>query len=53
MAVMMYIRFPLSLRNVEDLLHERRINVSHESMRFWWNRFVPKTATHGKMHLIP
>jgi transposase-like protein len=25
---MMYVRFPLSLRNVEDLLHERDIDVS-------------------------
>ena len=32
-------RFPLSLRNVEDLLHERGIDISHESVRFWWNRF--------------
>ncbi|NDW44670.1 IS6 family transposase [Ruegeria sp. PrR005] len=39
LAVMMYIRFPLSLRNVEDLLHERGIDVSHESVRFWWQRF--------------
>lgn len=37
----MYVRFPLSLRNVEDLLHERGIDVSHESVRFWWNRFGP------------
>ncbi|SDL11385.1 putative transposase [Aliiruegeria lutimaris] len=29
LAVMMYVRFPLSLRNVEDLLHERGIDVSH------------------------
>ena len=36
---MLYVRFPLSLRNVEDLLHERGIDVSHESVRFWWNRF--------------
>ena len=36
---MMYARFPLSLRNVEDLLHERGIDISHESVRFWWNRF--------------
>jgi putative transposase len=36
---MMYARFPLSLRNVEDLLHERGIDVSHESVRFWWKRF--------------
>ena len=38
---MMYVRFPLSLRNVEDLLHERGIQVSHETIRFWWNRFGP------------
>ena len=38
---MMYVRFPLSLRNVEDLLHERGIDVSHETVRFWWNRFGP------------
>ncbi len=41
---MMYVRFPLSLRNVEDLLHERGIDVSHESVRFWWNRFGPLFA---------
>ena len=41
LAVMMYVRFPLSLRNVEDLLHERGIDVSHETIRFWWNRFGP------------
>ncbi len=40
----MYVRFPLSLRNVEDLLHERGINISHESVRFWWNRFGPMFA---------
>jgi len=41
LAVMLYIRFPLSLRNVEDLLHERGIDVSHETIRFWWHRFGP------------
>lgn len=41
---MMYVRFPLSLRNVEDLLHERGIDVSHETVRFWWNRFGPMFA---------
>ena len=35
---MMYVRFPLSLRNVEDLLHERGIDISHETVRFWWWR---------------
>jgi putative transposase len=44
LAVMLYIRFPLSLRNVEDLLHERGIEVSHETVRFWWNRFGPMFA---------
>jgi len=44
LAVMLYVRFPLSLRNVEDLLHERGIDVSHESIRFWWNRFGPMFA---------
>ncbi|WP_111735660.1 IS6 family transposase [Roseovarius amoyensis] len=45
LAVMMYVRFPLSLRNVEDLLHERGIDVSHESVRFWWMRFGPLFAS--------
>ena len=41
LAVMLYIRFPLWLRNVEDLLHERGIDVSHETVCYWWNRFGP------------
>ena len=45
LAVMMYVRFPLSLRNVEDLLHERGIDISHETVRFWWNRFGPMFAS--------
>ena len=36
---MLYFRFPLSLRNVEDILHERGIDVSHEAVRYWWHRF--------------
>ena len=44
MAVMMYIRFPLSLWNVEDLFHERGIDISHETVRFWWNKFGPMLA---------
>ncbi|SHM50796.1 putative transposase [Roseovarius pacificus] len=42
---MMYVRVPLSLRNVEDLLHERGIDVSHESIRFWLNGFGPESAS--------
>ncbi len=41
---MMYIRFPLSLRQVEDLLHERGIDICHETVRVWWNRFGPMFA---------
>jgi putative transposase len=41
LAVMKHVRFPLSLRNVEDVLHERDIDISHKSVRFWWNRFGP------------
>jgi putative transposase len=44
LVVMMYVRYPLSLRNVEDLLAERGIDISHESVRFWWNRFGPMFA---------
>jgi putative transposase len=65
LTVMMYVRFPLSLRNVEDLLHERGIDVSYETVRFWWNRFGPmfaaevrrkraqgmRSASHWKWHL--
>ena len=40
----MYVKFPLSLRNVEDLLHERGIDICHETVRFWWNRFGPMFA---------
>ena len=45
LAVMMYVRFPLSLRQVEDLLHERGIDICHETVRVWWNRFGPMFAT--------
>lgn len=41
---MLYVRFSLSLRNVEDLLHERGIDICHETVRYWWNRFDPMFA---------
>ena len=56
LAVMMYVRFPLSLRNVEDLLHERGIDICHETVRYWWNRFGPlfaKEIRKKRMHPIP
>ena len=36
---MTYIRYPLSLRQVEDILFERGIDICHETIRYWWNRF--------------
>lgn len=42
---MMYIRFLLSLRNVEDPLDERGIDASHEAVRFRWHRFGPMFAS--------
>ena len=44
LVVMMYVKYPLSLRNVEDLLAERGIDICHETVRFWWNRFGPLFA---------
>lgn len=38
-AVWLYFRFSLSLRDVEDLLAERGIIVSHETVRFWVIKF--------------
>jgi len=44
LTVMMYVRFPLSLCNVEELLFERGFDVCYETVRFWWNRFGPVFA---------
>ena len=41
---MMTIRYPLSLRQVEDILFERGIDICHETIRHWWNRFGPMFA---------
>ena len=48
LAVMLYVRFPLSLRTVEDLLHERGVDVSYESIRYWWHRFGSQFASQIK-----
>ena len=41
---MLYIRYPLSLRQVEDILFERGIDICHETVRYGWNRFAPVFA---------
>jgi hypothetical protein len=46
LAIRVYVRFSLPLRNVEDLLFERGINICLETMRLWWNRFGPLFAGH-------
>jgi len=65
LVVMMYVRYLLLLRNAEDLLFERGIDICHETVRHWWNRFGPMIAgeirrkrvrhlracTHWKWHL--
>lgn len=52
LTVMMYIRYPLSLRHVEDILFERDIDICHETVRFWWNRFGPMFANEIRKHRI-
>jgi putative transposase len=44
LTVMLYIRYPLSLRQVEDILFERGIDICHETVRLWWDRFGPMFA---------
>lgn len=44
LLVMMHMRFPLSLGNLEDQLFERGINIGLEMVRFWRNRFGPMVA---------
>jgi putative transposase len=53
LVVMMYVKYPPSLRDVEDLLHER--GISYETVRYWWNRFGPMFAAEirkkwGRLH---
>ena len=43
-AVWLYHRFNLSFRDIEDLLHERGVDVSYEAIRLWCNKFGPEFA---------
>ena len=56
LALLLYIRYPLSLlAQVEDMLYERGVDISHESIRLWWNRFGPAIASKDQKrsaHLI-
>ena len=53
LTVMMYVRYPQSLRQVEDLLFERGIDICHETVQFWWNRFGPMLAADNQKALCP
>jgi putative transposase len=44
LTVLLYIRYPLSLRQIEDLLFERGIDICHETVRLWWNRSSSPTS---------
>jgi putative transposase len=52
LAVMYYVRFPLSLRQVENILHERRIDICHETVRYWWSRFGTMLAKEVRHHRV-
>jgi transposase-like protein len=52
LAVMMYVRFPLSLRQVEDLLRERSIDISYETVCAWWNGGSWRYKTRQPIELI-
>ena len=43
-SIWLYLRFTLSFRDVEDLLSERGIAVSYETVRRWVNHFGPTIA---------
>ena len=54
LAVMYYIRYPLSFRQVEDILHERGIDICHETVRFWVNRFGARLLQRISYHpMVP
>ena len=52
LAVMMYVRFPLLPRQVEDLLCERGIDICHETVRLWWNRLGVLSAAEIRMRRV-
>lgn len=41
LAILLYVKYPLLLRHVEDMIFERGIDIYHETVRLWWNRFGP------------
>jgi putative transposase len=52
-AVWLYLHFTLSLRDVEEVLAERGIDVSYETIRCWTNKFGPQLAVNLKQNRPP
>ena len=52
LAVILYVRFPLSLRKVENLVHERGVDVIYEAILYWWHRFGFKFSCKTKKLLF-
>ena len=52
LAVMYYVHFPLSLRQVEGISHERGIDVCHETIRYWWNKFGHTFSTTQNKNMV-
>jgi hypothetical protein len=50
LAVMMYVRYPLSLRLIEDLLYEHGIDISYEMVRVWLNWLRPRPKRSVSLH---
>jgi len=53
LVVMLYVRYPLSLRTIEDLLHQRGIDITHETVRFWWNWLGTIFAAEIRRNRVP
>jgi putative transposase len=61
LVAMLYVKHALSLRNLEDLLAARGIDICHETVRFWWERFGSMFASeirrkrnaHMRQHQAP
>ena len=46
-AIWLYLRFTLSYRDVEELLAERGLDISYETVRRWVLKFGPTICGHG------
>ena len=51
LVVVMYVKYPLSLRNMEDLLFERGIDICHETVRKWWRLEAAPIDLRRRVHL--